>query len=56
MADISKISILNGTTYDIKDTTARSEITTLQDNIESLQNSIPEVQRITNTDIDSIVV
>lgn len=55
MADISKIKALDGVTYDVKDTVARTAIDNIQDDIESIQNSIPNVERITNADIDSLI-
>lgn len=46
MADISKITIESGT-YDIKDSTARNNISTLENNINTLNNNI--ISKMTNS-------
>ena len=39
MADISKIKALNGTTYNIKDATARNDITTKLNTNQGIENA-----------------
>ena len=47
MADISKITIESGT-YDIKDSTARSDISTINTNIGNIENSLKTLTNIKN--------
>ena len=56
MADISKITIINET-YDIKDTTARNNISTLQADVSTLQTDVGTLQTdvgTLQTDVDTL--